>query len=48
MELVSAFWVCSLLLQSDTTQGELSALNGVAGALCERVKMIHVVGQTTR
>lgn len=28
--------------------GELSALNGVAGALSEQVKMIHVVGQTTR
>ncbi|KAF2817531.1 pyruvate decarboxylase-like protein [Mytilinidion resinicola] len=28
--------------------GELSALNGVAGALSERVKLIHVVGQTTR
>ncbi|KAF2708933.1 pyruvate decarboxylase-like protein [Pleomassaria siparia CBS 279.74] len=28
--------------------GELSALNGVAGAMSERVKMIHVVGQTTR
>ncbi|KAF2009178.1 pyruvate decarboxylase [Aaosphaeria arxii CBS 175.79] len=28
--------------------GELSALNGVAGAYSERVKMIHVVGQTPR
>jgi pyruvate decarboxylase len=28
--------------------GELSALNGVAGAMSERVKLIHVVGQTTR
>ncbi|KAF2476964.1 pyruvate decarboxylase [Lindgomyces ingoldianus] len=28
--------------------GELSALNGVAGGMSERVKMIHVVGQTTR
>ncbi len=28
--------------------GELSALNGVAGAMSENVKMIHVVGQTTR
>ncbi|KAF2656184.1 pyruvate decarboxylase [Lophiostoma macrostomum CBS 122681] len=28
--------------------GELSALNGVAGAMSERVKMIHIVGQTTR
>ncbi|KAI8941110.1 hypothetical protein NX059_002348 [Plenodomus lindquistii] len=28
--------------------GELSALNGVAGAMCENVKVIHVVGQTTR
>ncbi|KAF2194959.1 pyruvate decarboxylase [Zopfia rhizophila CBS 207.26] len=28
--------------------GELSALNGVAGAMSERIKMIHVVGQTTR
>ncbi|KAJ4332108.1 hypothetical protein N0V95_009738, partial [Ascochyta clinopodiicola] len=28
--------------------GELSALNGVAGAMSEHVKMIHIVGQTTR
>ncbi|KAH7047352.1 pyruvate decarboxylase isoenzyme [Macrophomina phaseolina] len=28
--------------------GELSALNGVAGAYSEQVKVIHVVGQTTR
>ena len=28
--------------------GELSALNGVAGAMSEHVKMVHVVGQTTR
>ncbi|KAH8707570.1 pyruvate decarboxylase-like protein [Phaeosphaeriaceae sp. PMI808] len=28
--------------------GELSALNGIAGALSEQVKLIHVVGQTTR
>lgn len=28
--------------------GELSALNGIAGALSEQVKVIHVVGQTTR
>ncbi|KAH7392009.1 pyruvate decarboxylase-like protein [Phaeosphaeria sp. MPI-PUGE-AT-0046c] len=28
--------------------GELSALNGVAGAMSEQVKMIHVVGQTTK
>jgi pyruvate decarboxylase len=28
--------------------GELSALNGVSGAMSERVKMIHIVGQTTR
>ena len=28
--------------------GELSALNAVAGAMSEHVKMIHVVGQTTR
>lgn len=28
--------------------GELSALNGVAGAHSEQVKVIHVVGQTTR
>ncbi|KAF3044169.1 hypothetical protein E8E11_000879 [Didymella keratinophila] len=28
--------------------GELSALNGVAGAMSEHVKLIHVVGQTTR
>jgi len=31
-----------------TSPGELSALNGVAGAMSERVKMIHIVGQTTR
>ncbi|KAF2634889.1 pyruvate decarboxylase [Massarina eburnea CBS 473.64] len=28
--------------------GELSALNGIAGSASERVKSIHVVGQTTR
>ncbi|KAF2875509.1 pyruvate decarboxylase-like protein [Massariosphaeria phaeospora] len=28
--------------------GELSAINGVAGAMSERVKVIHVVGQTPR
>ncbi|GAB7353095.1 hypothetical protein MBLNU459_g3638t1 [Dothideomycetes sp. NU459] len=28
--------------------GELSALNGIAGAMTEQVKVIHVVGQTTR
>lgn len=28
--------------------GELSALNGIAGAMSEHVKVIHVVGQTTR
>ncbi|KAI9664087.1 MAG: hypothetical protein M1821_007578 [Bathelium mastoideum] len=28
--------------------GELSALNGVAGSHAEQVKVIHVVGQTTR
>ncbi|KAF2400301.1 pyruvate decarboxylase isoenzyme [Trichodelitschia bisporula] len=28
--------------------GELSAVNGVSGSLCERVKVIHVVGQTPR
>jgi pyruvate decarboxylase len=28
--------------------GELSALNGVAGSMSEHVKVIHVVGQTTR
>ncbi|KAF1842854.1 pyruvate decarboxylase-like protein [Cucurbitaria berberidis CBS 394.84] len=28
--------------------GELSALNGIAGAMSEQVKIIHVVGQTTR
>ncbi|KAJ4308903.1 hypothetical protein N0V94_009168, partial [Neodidymelliopsis sp. IMI 364377] len=28
--------------------GELSALNGVAGAMSEHVKLIHIVGQTTR
>ncbi|OJD32066.1 pyruvate decarboxylase [Diplodia corticola] len=28
--------------------GELSALNGIAGAHSEQVKVIHVVGQTTR
>ncbi|KAF2114526.1 thiamine diphosphate-binding protein [Lophiotrema nucula] len=28
--------------------GELSALNGVAGAMSENVKLIHIVGQTTR
>ncbi|EUC49429.1 hypothetical protein COCMIDRAFT_23005 [Bipolaris oryzae ATCC 44560] len=28
--------------------GELSALNGVAGSMSENVKVIHVVGQTTR
>ncbi|KAF2229805.1 pyruvate decarboxylase [Viridothelium virens] len=28
--------------------GELSAINGVAGAHAEQVKLIHVVGQTTR
>ncbi|KAF1350921.1 thiamine diphosphate-binding protein [Delphinella strobiligena] len=27
---------------------ELSALNGIAGAMTEQVKVIHVVGQTTR
>ncbi|KAK5015093.1 hypothetical protein LTR16_003531, partial [Cryomyces antarcticus] len=31
-----------------TTSGELSALNGVAGAMTEQVKLIHVVGQTSR
>ncbi|GAB7358013.1 hypothetical protein MBLNU230_g0178t1 [Neophaeotheca triangularis] len=28
--------------------GELSAMNGVAGAMTEQVKLIHVVGQTSR
>lgn len=28
--------------------GELSALNGIAGAASEQVKLIHVVGQTRR
>lgn len=28
--------------------GELSALNGISGAMSENVKVIHVVGQTTR
>ncbi|KAF2824943.1 pyruvate decarboxylase-like protein [Ophiobolus disseminans] len=28
--------------------GELSALNGIAGSMSEQVKVIHVVGQTTR
>ncbi|KAJ9620540.1 hypothetical protein H2203_007746 [Taxawa tesnikishii (nom. ined.)] len=28
--------------------GELSAMNGIAGAMTEQVKVIHVVGQTTR
>ncbi|KAE9987344.1 hypothetical protein EG328_003068 [Venturia inaequalis] len=28
--------------------GEMSAINGVLGSLCERVKVIHVVGQTSR
>lgn len=28
--------------------GELSAINGVAGAMSEHVKLIHIVGQTTR
>ncbi|USP78278.1 Pyruvate decarboxylase [Curvularia clavata] len=28
--------------------GELSALNGIAGSMSENVKVIHVVGQTTR
>ncbi|PVH93205.1 pyruvate decarboxylase [Periconia macrospinosa] len=28
--------------------GELSALNGIAGAMSEHIKVIHVVGQTTR
>jgi pyruvate decarboxylase len=28
--------------------GELSALNGIAGAMSEQVKVIHVVGQTTK
>jgi pyruvate decarboxylase len=28
--------------------GELSALNGIAGAMSEHVKVVHVVGQTTR
>lgn len=28
--------------------GELSALNGVAGSYAEQVKVIHIVGQTTR
>lgn len=31
-----------------TVLGELSALNGIAGAMTEQVKVIHVVGQTTR
>lgn len=26
----------------------MSAINGVLGSLCERVKVIHVVGQTSR
>lgn len=33
---------------SDRRPGELSALNGIAGSLTEQVKVIHVVGQTTR
>ena len=32
----------------DYAAGELSALNGIAGAMTEQVKVIHVVGQTTR
>ncbi|KAF2717464.1 pyruvate decarboxylase-like protein [Polychaeton citri CBS 116435] len=28
--------------------GELSALNGVAGAMTEQIKVIHIVGQTSR
>ncbi|KAF1834448.1 pyruvate decarboxylase [Decorospora gaudefroyi] len=28
--------------------GELSALNGIAGSMSENVKIVHVVGQTTR
>lgn len=28
--------------------GEMSAINGVLGSLCERTKVIHVVGQTSR
>ena len=28
--------------------GELSALNAIAGSMCEHVKVIHVVGQTSR
>ena len=28
--------------------GELSAINGVAGARAEQVKLIHIVGQTPR
>jgi pyruvate decarboxylase len=28
--------------------GELSALNGISGSMSEQVKVIHVVGQTTR
>lgn len=32
----------------DVDAGELSALNGIAGAHSEQVKVIHVVGQTTR
>jgi len=28
--------------------GELSALNGIAGSMSEHVKVIHIVGQTTR
>lgn len=28
--------------------GEMSALNGIAGAMTEQVKVIHVVGQTSR
>ncbi|KAJ4362074.1 hypothetical protein N0V83_011016 [Neocucurbitaria cava] len=28
--------------------GELSALNGISGSMSEQVKIIHVVGQTTR
>jgi pyruvate decarboxylase len=28
--------------------GELSALNGIAGAYAEQVKVIHIVGTTTK
>lgn len=33
---------------SDLETGEMSAINGIAGAMTEQIKVIHVVGQTLR